>query len=186
MTPQSQAVLYAQVTSSHSKTSCSSCSVVKSRSTLCNPMDCSTPGFPVLHYLREFAQTHVHRVSDAIQPSYPLSPPSLPAFNLSQIKVLYSASALCIKWPKYWSFSFNISPSSEYSGLISYGIDWLDLLAGQGTLKSLLASALWCSAFFMVQLSHLYMTTGKTIALTIQTFVGKMMSLLLNSCLNLS
>ena len=89
-------------------------------------------------------------------------------------------------WPKYWSFSFNISPSNEYSGLISFRIDWLDLLAVQGTLKSLLqhhnskASILWCSAFFMVQLSHPYMTTGKTIALTIWTFVGKVMSLLFN------
>ena len=135
---QSQAVLCAQVTSSHSKTSCCSCSVVKSRPTLCNPTDCSTPGFPVLHYLQEFAQTHVHRVSDAIQPSYPLSPPSLPAFNLSQIKVLYSESALCIKWPKYWSFSFSMSPFNEHSGLIFLRIDWFDLLAAQGTLKSLL------------------------------------------------
>ena len=100
-------------------------------------MDCST-GFPVHHQLLELAQTHVHRVSDAIQPSYPLSPPSLPAFNLSQIKVLYSESALCIKWPKYWSLSFSMSPFNEHSGLIFLRIDWFDLLAAQGTLKSLL------------------------------------------------
>ena len=130
---QSQAVLHAQVTSSHSKTSYCSCSVVKSHPTLCNPMDCSTPGFPVLHYLPEFAQTHVHRVSDAIQPSYPLSPPSLPVFNLSQIKVFYSESALGIRWPEYWSSSFSISPSNEYSGLISFRKRKLFLKAIIGT-----------------------------------------------------
>ena len=102
------------------------------------------------------------------------------------IRVFSNESALCIRWPKYWSFSFNISPSNEYSGLISFRMDWLDLLAIQGTLKSLLqhhsskASILQCSAFFRVQLSHSYMTTGKTIALTKQTFVGKVMSLLFN------
>ena len=102
------------------------------------------------------------------------------------IRIFSNESVLCIRWPKYWSFSFNISPSNEYSGLISFRMDWLDLLAAQGTLKSLLqhhgskASILWCSAFFMVQLSHPYMTTGKTIALTRWTFVGKIMSLLFN------
>ena len=102
------------------------------------------------------------------------------------IRVFSNESVLHIRWPKYWSFSFNISPSNEYSGLISFRMDWLDLLAVQGTLKSLLqhhsskASILWCSAFFTVQLSHPYMTTGKTIALTRPTFVGKVMSLLLN------
>ena len=102
------------------------------------------------------------------------------------IRVFSNESALHIRWPKYWSFSFNISPSNEHSGLISFRMDWLDLLAVQGTLKSLLqyhrskASILWCSAFFIVQLSHPYMTTGKTIALTRWTFVGKVMSLLLN------
>ena len=102
------------------------------------------------------------------------------------IGVFSNESALCIRWPKYWSFSFNISPSSEHSGLISFRVDWLDLLAVQGTLKSLLqhysskASILWCSSFFIVQLSHPYMTTGKTIALTRRTFVGKVMSLLFN------
>ena len=102
------------------------------------------------------------------------------------IRVFSNESALHIKWPQYWSFSFNISPSNEYSGLISFRMDWLDLLAVQGTLKSLLqhhsskASILRCSAFFIVQLSHTYMATGKTIALTRRTFVGKVMSLLLN------
>ena len=102
------------------------------------------------------------------------------------IRIFSNESFLCIKWPKYWSFSFSISPSNEYSGLISFTMDWLDLLAVQGTLKSLLqhhsskASILWCSTFFTVQLSHPYMTTGKTTALTRQTFVGKVMSLLFN------
>ena len=104
----------------------------------------------------------------------------------TSIRVFSNESALCIMWPKYWSFSFSISPSNEYSGLISFWIDWFDLLATQGTLKSLLqhhsskASILQRSAFFMVQLSHPYVTTGKTIALTIRTFVGKVMPLLFN------
>ena len=154
--------------------------------TLCHPMDCNMPGFPVLHYLLEFVQTHVHWIDDATQPSHLLLPPSPPALNLSQHQCLSSESALCIRWPKDWSFSFNISPSSEYSGLISLRIDWFDLLVVQGTLKSLLqhqnskASVLQCLAFFTVQLSHPYMTTGKTIAFTRQTFVGKAMSLLFN------
>ena len=136
-------------------------------------MDCSMPGSPVLHYLPEFAQIHVRWVGDAIQPSHPLLPPSPFAFNLSQHQSLSSESALHIKWSKNWSFSFSISPSSEYSELISFKIDWFDLLAVQETLKSLLqnhslkASILWSSAFLIVQLSHPYMTTGKTIALTI-------------------
>ena len=148
------------------------------------PMDCSTPALPVLHYLPEFAQTHVHQVDDTIQPSHPLSSPSPPAFNLPSIRVFSSELALHIRWPKYWSF--RISPSNEYSGLISFRIDWFDLLAVQGTLKSLLqhhnskASILHHSASFMIQLSHPYMTTGEIIASTIQTFVGKGMSLLLN------
>ena len=116
----------------------------------------------------------------------PLSCPSSPAFNLSQHQNFSNESALCIRWPKYWSFSFNISPSNEHSGLITFRMDWLDLLAVQGTLKSLLqhhsskASILWCSAFFILQLSHSYRTTGKTIALTRWTFVRKIMSLLFN------
>ena len=146
-------------------------------------MDCSTPGFPVYHQLPELTQTHVHWVSDAIQPSHPLSSPSSPAFSLSQHQ---DQSVLCIRWPKFWSFSFSIGPFNEYSGLISFRMDWLDLLTVQGTLKSVLqnhsskASILWCSAFLIVQLSHPYMTTGKTIALTKQTLVGKVMSLLFN------
>ena len=121
---------------------------------LCDPMDCSTPGFPVHHQLPEPTQTHVHRVGDAIQPSHPLSSPSPPTFNLSQHQGLFKWVSFSIKWPKYWSFSFNISPSNEYSELVSFRMDWLDLLAVQGTLKSLLqhhsskVSILWCSAFF--------------------------------------
>ena len=131
--------------------------------TLCDTMNCSMPGFPVL-YLPEFDQTHAHWVDDTIQPFHPLSPPYPPAFNLSQQNEL----ALCIRWPKYWSFSFGISPSKEYTGLISFRIDWFDLHAVQGTFRSLhqyhisKASVLWHLAFFMVQLSYPYMTTGKT------------------------
>ena len=145
------------------------------------------PGFPVHHQLLEFAQTQVHQVSDTIQPSHPLSSPSLPAFNPSQHQGFFLKNHFFVSGvQKYWSFSFSISPSNEYSGLISFRIDWFDLLAVQGTLKSLLqhhsskASILWHSAFFMVQMSHPYMTTGKTIALTRWTFVGKIMSLLFN------
>ena len=105
---------------------------------LCDPMNCSTPGFPVCHYLPEFAQTHSHWVSDAMQPSHPLLPPSPSVSIFPNIRVFSRELALRIGWPKYWSFSFSISPSNEYSGLISFRIDWLDLLAVQGTLKSLL------------------------------------------------
>ena len=149
-------------------------------------MNRSTPGLPVHHHLPEFTQTHIHRVRDAIQPSHPLSSPSPPAPNPSQHQSLSNESTLRMRWPKYWSFSFSIIPYKETSGLISFRMDWLDLLAVQGTLKSLLqhhsskASILCRSAFFTVQLSHPYMTTGKTIALTRQTFVGKVMSLLFN------
>ena len=120
-------------------------------------MNCSTPGLPVHHQLLEFTQTHVHRVSDAIQPSHPLSSPSPPAPNLSSIRVFSNESTLCMRWPKYWSFSFSISPSKEHPGLISFRMDWLDLLAVQGTLKSLLqhhssqASILQHSVFLTVQ-----------------------------------
>ena len=144
------------------------------------------PGFPVHHQLLELTQIHVHRVGYAIQPSHLLSSPSPPAFNLSQHQGLPNESALHIRWPKHWSFSFNISPSNEHPGLISFRMDWFDLCAVQGTLKSLLqhhsskASILWCSAFFLVQLSYLYMTTGKIIALTRWSFGGKLMSLLFN------
>ena len=143
-------------------------------------MDCSTPGFPVYHQLLELTQAHVHWVGDAIQPSHLLSSPS-PA---SSIRILSNESVLHIRRPKYYSFS--ISPSNEYSRLISFRIEWFDLLAVQGTLKSLLqyhsskASILQHSAFFIVQLSHPYMTTGKTIALTRWTFLGKVISLLFN------
>ena len=143
------------------------------------------PGFPVHHQLLEPTQTHVHRVSDAIQLSHPHPLLLLPSIFPS-IRVFSNESVLRIRWPKYWSFSFSISPSNEYSGLMSFRIDWLDLLAVQGTLKSLLqhhsskASILRHSTFFIVQLSHPYMTTGKTIPLTRQSFVGKVMSLLFN------
>ena len=152
------------------------------RSDSLRPMDYRKPGFSDLHYVPELAQTHVLRVSDAIQPSHPLSPTS-PTLNLLQHQSLFYESAPCTRSPKDWSFSFIISPSSEYSGLISFIFDWFDLFAVQETLKSLFfqhhsskASILWCSAFFMVQLSHPYMTTGKTTALTRWTFVGKVMS----------
>ena len=111
-------------------------SVPQSCPTLCNPMDCSMPGLAVHHQLAEFTQTHVHGVGDIIQPPHPLSSPSPPTFNLSQHQGLFSESVLHIRWPKYWSFSFSISPSNEYSGLTSFRMDWLDLLAVQGTLKS--------------------------------------------------
>ena len=143
-------------------------------------------GLPVHHQLLELTQTQGHWVGNSIQPSPPLSSPTPPAFNLFQHQGLFRWVALHIIWPKYWSFSFNISPSNEHLGLISFRMDWLDLLAVQGNLKSLLqhysskASILQCSAVFRVQLSHPYVTTGKTIALTRQTFVGKVMSLLLN------
>ena len=149
-------------------------------------MDSSMPGFPVLHRLLELAQTHVRWVSGAIQPSCPLASLLLLPSIFLRIRVFSNEPALRIRWPKYWSFSFSISLSNEYSGLISFRIDWFDLLAAQGTLKSLLqnysskASILQLSDFFMVQLSHPYMTTEKTIALTRWTFVGKVMSLLFN------
>ena len=149
-------------------------------------MNCSTPGLPVHHQLPEFTQTHAHRVGDTIQPSHPLSLSSSPAPIPPNIRVFSNESTLHMRWPKYWSFSFSISPSNEYPGLISFRMDWLDLLTVQGTFKSLLqhhsskASIFQCSASFTVQLSHPYMTTGKAIALTRRTFVGNVMSLLFN------
>ena len=165
---------------------CHCCSVAKSCLTLCNLMDYSTPGFPVLHCLLEFAQTHGHWISDAIQPPHPLLPPSRLALNLSQHQGLFQWAGSLHQVAKYWSFSFSISPSNEYSGLISFTINFFDLFAVHRTLKSLQhhnlkASVLRCLAFFMVQLLHLYLTIGKTIALTIETFVGEVMSLLLNA-----
>ena len=160
-------------------------SVAQSCPTPFNSMECIMPGLHVHHQVPEFTQTHVHWVGDAIQQSHSLSTPS-PTFNRFSIRVFSNESVLHIRWPKYWSFSFSISPSNEYSGLISFRMDWLDLLAVQGTLRSLpqhhssKASILWHSAFFIVQLSHPYLTTGKTIALTRQTYLGKVMSLLFN------
>ena len=151
-------------------------------------MNHSTPGLPVHHQLPEFTQTHAHQVGDAIQPSHPLSSPSPPLLPLipPSIRVLSNESILRMRWPKYWSLTLSISPSNEHPGLISFSMDWLDLLTVQGTLKSLLqhhsskASILQHSAFFTVQPSHPYMTTGKAIALTRRTFGGKVISLLLN------
>ena len=165
------------------------CSVAKLCPTLFDPMNCSTPGLPVLHYFPEFAQTQFiqyviqFNLSNHLILCCPLLLPSI----FPSIRVFSNELALHIRWPKYWSFSFSISPSNEYSALTSFMIDWFDLLAVQRTLKSLLqhhsskASFLLHSAFFTVQLSHPYMTTGKSITLTTQTFVGKVMSLLFNT-----
>ena len=147
------------------------CSLTQLCLNLCDPVDCSTLGFPVLHHHPEFAQTHVHRVGDAFQPSHSLYLLLLLSSVFPSVRVFFNELALRIRWPKVWSFNFSFSPSSEYSGLISFRMDWLDLLEVQGTLKSLLqhhnskASILWCSAFLIVRLSHPYMITGKTIAL---------------------
>ena len=154
-------------------------SSVQSCLTLCDPMNSSMPGFPVHNQLLELAQTHVHRISDTMKPSHPLSSPYSPVSIFPSMRVFSNGSVLGIRWPKYWSHSFSISPSNEYSELISFRMDWLDLLAVQGTLKSLLqhhnskAPILLHSAFFLVQLSNPYMTTGKTIALTRQTLLAK-------------
>ena len=135
-------------------------SVAQSCLTLCDPMDCSTPGFPAHHQLSELAQTHVHRVGDAFQPSHSLYLLLLLSSVFPSIRVFFNELALRIRWPKVWSFNFSISPSNEYSGLISFRIDWFDLLAVPGALKSLLqhhsskASVLQCSAFFIVHLSR--------------------------------
>ena len=162
------------------------CSVTQPCLTLCNPIDCSTPDFPVLHHLPELLKL----ISiESVMPSNHLilcHPLLLLPSIFPSIRVFSKKSVLCIRCSKYWIFSFSISPSNEYSGLTSFRIDWLDLLTVQGTLKSFLqhhstkASILRHSAFFTVQLSHSYMTTGKTIALTRGTFVGKVMSLLFN------
>ena len=150
-------------------------------------MNRSTPGLPVHHQLPEFTQTHAHRVGDAIQPSHHLSSPSPPGPKSLPASGSFPVSQL-FAWrgQSYWSFSFSISPSNEHPGLISIRMDCLDLRSVQGTLKSLLqhhsskTSIFWRLAFFTVQLSHPYLTTGKTIAFTWQTFVGKVMSLLFN------
>ena len=161
-------------------------SVAQSCLTLCDPMNHSTSGLPVQYQLLKPTQTHVHWVGDAIQPPDPLSSPSPPALNHSQHHGLFKWVSSSHQVPKYWSFSFNITPSNEHPGRISFRMDWMDLLAVQGTLTNLLqhhsskSSILRHSAFFIVQLSHPYMTTGKTIALTRRTLVGKVMSLLFN------
>ena len=160
------------------------CSVAQSCPTLCNPMGCQAAlSFAVSQSLLKLMSVELMMPFNHLILCHPLL---LPLSIFPSIRVFSNESVLCIRWTKYWSFSFNISPSNEYSGLISFRMDWLGFLAVQGTLKSLLqdhsstASILRCSAFFTVQLSHLYMTTGKTIALTRWTFVGKVMSLLLN------
>ena len=161
-------------------------SVAQSCLTPCNLMNGSTPGLPCPSPTPRVHQTHVHRVGDAIQPSHPLSSPFTPTPIPPSIRVFSNESTLRMRWPQYWSFSFSIIPSKEHPGLVSFRMDWLDLLAVHGTLKSLLqhhsskTSILRRSAFFTVKLSHPYMTTGKTIALTTRTFVGKVMSLLFN------
>ena len=161
-------------------------SAAQSCLTLCNPMDCSTPGFPVITNSRSLLKLMSITL---VMPSNPLilyRPLLFPPSIFPSIRVFSNELVFCIRWPKYWSFSFSISPSNEHSGLISFMMDWLDLLTVQGTLKTLLqyhsskASVLRCSAFLIVQLSHPYMTTGKTIALTSWTFVGKVISLLFN------
>ena len=166
-------------------------SVAQLCTTLCNPMDCSTPGFPVHHNfqcLLKLMSIEPVMPSNHLILCHPLL--LLPSIFPS-IRVFSNKSVLCIRWPEYWSFSFSISTSNEYSGLLSFRMDWLDLLAVQGTLKSLLQhhnskTSILCSAFFVVQLSHPYMTTGKTIALTRWTFIGKVMSLLFNMLSNWS
>ena len=153
-------------------------SVAQSCLTLCDPMDHSTPGLPVHHQLSEPTQAQVHWVGDAIQPSHPLHPLLLLPLIFPSISVFSSELVLRIRWPKYWSFSFSMSPSIEHPGLISFRMDWLDLLAVQRTLKSLLqhhsseASVLQGSAFLIVQLSHPYVTTGNNIALTMRHLVS--------------
>ena len=163
-------------------------SVTQSYLTLCDPKNRSTPGLPVHHQFLEFTQTHVHQVSDAIQPSHLLSSPSPPAPNPSQHQSLFQwvksshEVAKVLEFQYFKSSSFSIIPSKEITGLISFRMDGLDLLSVQGTLENLFqhhsskASVLQHSAFFMVQLYHPYTTTGKTIALTRRTFVGKVMS----------
>ena len=161
-------------------------SSVQSRLILCDPMDCSIPGLPV--HPNPWSLLKLMSI-ELVMPSNHLilcCPLLLPPSIFPSIRVFSNESALCIRWPKYWNFNFSISPSKEYSRLISFRMDWLDLLAVQGTLESLIqlhsskASILWRSAFLIVQLSHPYMTTGKTITLTRWTFVGKVVSLLLN------
>ena len=160
-------------------------SVAQSCPTLCNPLNCSTPGFPITNSWSLLKLMSI----ESVMPANHLilcRPLLLRSSIFPRVRVFFNESALHIRWPEYWSFTFSISPSNEFSGLVSFRTDWFDLLAVQGTCKSLLqyhsskASILWCLAFFMVQPSHPYVTTGKTIALTRQTFVSKVMSLLFN------
>ena len=164
------------------------CSVTRSCLTLCDPTDCSTPGFLVLHHLPSLSLLKLTSI-ELVMPSNHLvlcHPLLLLPSIFPSIRVFSNESVLHIRWPKYWSFNFSISPSNEYSGQISFRIDLFDLLAVQGTLKSLLqhhsskASILWRSAFFVIKFLHPYMTTGKIIALTTRTFVSKVMSLFFN------
>ena len=161
-------------------------SVAQSWPTLCDPMDCSTPAFPVHHQLPELVQIHVHWVGDAIQPFPPLSSPCPPVLNLSQHQGPFKWVSSLHQVAKVLEFQHQHQSLNEHSALRSFMMDWLDLLAVQGTLKSLLqhhslkASILWCSVFFIVQLSHSYMTPGKTIGWTRWTFVCKVMALLFN------
>ena len=163
------------------------CLVAQSCLTRCNPMDCIMPGFLALHHLPDLAQAHVHWTTGAIQPSGPLLSPLLLLSIFASIRVFFNGLSLHTRWPKYWCFRFNISPSNDYSGLISFKTDCFDHIAVQGTLSSFLhhhsskASILGCSAFFRARLSHLYMTPGKTTVLTKWTFVSKVMSLLVNT-----
>ena len=154
-------------------------SVAQSCLALCDPMDYSTPGFPIHHHLPELAQTHAHQGGDTSNHLILCCPLLLLPSIFPSIRVFSNESVPHIRWPKYWSFSFSISPSNEHPGLISFRMDWLDLLAVQGTLKSLLQHHS-LKAFFIAQLSHSYMTPGKTIAFTMWIFVGKVMSLLFN------
>ena len=148
------------------------CSVAQSYPTLCDPMDCSTPGFPVFHHFLELAQTHVHWVGDAIQPPRTHCPLLFLPSIFPSIRVFSSASALCIRWPQYWSLSFSISPSSEYSGLISFRIDWFDVLSAQGILESSPTPQFESINYLAQPLcsnSLPYVTTGKVITLIICT-----------------
>ena len=168
------------------------CSVSQSCPTPWDPMDYSTPGFPIPHHLLEFAQVHIHCIGDDVQAPHPLTPLHLLPSIFPSIGDFSNELSIHVWWSKHWSFTFSISPCSQYSGLISLKMGWFDLLAVQGTFRSLLqhhsskVSILWHSVLFTVQLSQLYMTTGKTTAMTIQTFVGKIVSVFSTHCLGLS
>ena len=168
------------------------CSVSQSCPPPWDPMDYSTPGFPIPHHLLEFAQVHIHCIGDDVQAPHPLTPLHLLPSIFPSIGDFSNELSIHVWWSKHWSFTFSISPCSQYSGLISLKMGWFDLLAVQGTFRSLLqhhsskVSILWHSVLFTVQLSQPYMTTGKTTAMTIQTFVGKIVSVFSTHCLGLS